>query len=42
LRVISDHVWETEELAALPEAEERKVIDNGTMKRGKYKAKASE
>jgi hypothetical protein len=41
LSALSDHLWELEELAGLLEAEERKAIDSGAMKRGKYKAKAS-
>jgi hypothetical protein len=38
---LANHIWELTELAGLLEAEERKFIDSGAMKRGKYKAKAS-
>jgi hypothetical protein len=36
---LSDHVWEIEELVGLLEADEAKMIANGAMKRGTYKAK---
>ena len=35
-------VWEIEDLAALVEAEELRAIENGELKRGKYKAKQSD
>lgn len=38
---IADHVWEIEELVELLEAEERKQIELGAMKRGPYKKKDS-
>jgi len=36
---LTDHVWELEELAALVEAKELREIENGAMKRGKYRPK---
>jgi hypothetical protein len=36
---LSDHVWEIEELVALLEADEAKMIQNGALNRGKYKAR---
>jgi hypothetical protein len=32
-------VWEIEDLAALVEAEELRAIENGELKRGKYRTK---
>jgi hypothetical protein len=34
---LTDHVWEIEELVGLLEAEERRMIESGEMKRGPYK-----
>jgi hypothetical protein len=39
---LSKHVWEIEDLAALVEAEELRAIENGELKRGKYRAKNAE
>jgi len=39
---LSKTVWEIEDLAALVEAQELQAIENGEMKRGKYKAKSSD
>ena len=38
---LSDHVWEIEELVALLDTVEQKAIDEGALKRGKYKATAA-
>lgn len=38
---ISDHVWEVEEIVGLVEAEERRAIDNGELKRGSYRPRNS-
>lgn len=38
---LTDHVWEIEELVGLLEAEERKLIELGALKRGSYKKKNS-
>jgi hypothetical protein len=38
---LSKTVWEIEDLAALVEAQELQSIENGDLKRGKYKAKKS-
>jgi hypothetical protein len=37
---LSKTVWEIEDLAALVEAQELKAIDDGELKRGKYKIKS--
>jgi hypothetical protein len=37
---LSKTVWEIEDLAALVEAQELKAINNGELKRGKYKVKS--
>jgi IS1 family transposase len=39
---IADHVWEIEELVALLEDEERRMIESGSMKRGPYKKSDSD
>lgn len=38
---LAKRVWEIEDLAALVEAEELRAIENGELKRGKYKSKTS-
>jgi len=38
---LAKSVWEIEDLAALIEAEELRAIENGDLKRGKYKTKTS-
>ena len=39
---LTNHVWEIEDLAALVEAEELRAIEDGELKRGKYKSKTSD
>lgn len=39
---LAKNVWELEDLAALVEAQELQAIDDGKLKRGKYKAKKSD
>lgn len=39
---LTDHVWSLEEMVGLLEAQERKAIESGAMKRGHYRVKDSD